>query len=90
MTTNTERRPAPVTMLVGYGPHVVCPRCGRQIQFLRTENGKDMPCEVELREGDGTVTLLDLEGVTHRKAGAAVHGYEPHFGKCKTSDSGRA
>jgi hypothetical protein len=75
---------APVTMLDGYGPHVVCPKCGKQIHFVRTERGNKMPCELELKQGDGRMTLIDHNGVMHRKASAKVHGYEPHFGHCDT------
>lgn len=73
--------PAP-SMRSGYGPHQCCRRCGRQIHFIRTINGKMMPCDPELVQGDGKKTLVTHIGQTFAKAGPDVWGYEPHFGSC--------
>jgi len=81
--TSKGIKPAPVVMLAGTGPHVVCPICGKQIHFMPTEHGRQMPCELELRRGNGRMTLIDHKGITHRKASATVKGYEPHFGHCR-------
>ncbi|NTV01490.1 MAG: hypothetical protein HGB04_01705 [Chlorobiaceae bacterium] len=80
-TTTTVRRPNGVT-LKGDGPYTVCPVCGKQIHFIKTVAGKQMPCEIDLKAGDGRVTLVTHEGRTVRKAGADVAGYEPHWGYC--------
>ena len=76
-----ERRPNGV-VLKGDGPYTVCPVCGQQIHFIKTVHGHQMPCEIELKTGDGRMTLVTHEGRTVRKAGAAVAGYEPHWGYC--------
>ncbi len=62
---------------------VVCPECGKMIHFVTTLAGKKMPCEFELRRGDGVRTLVTHYGQTIRKAGEEVYGYEPHFGYCR-------
>lgn len=77
-----SRKPAPVTMLVGYGPHVVCPHCRKQIHFMQTVKGAQMPCELDLVQGNGVKTLVTNRGVTVRKASPDVFGYEPHWGFC--------
>jgi hypothetical protein len=80
-TTETVTRPNGVTLL-GPGPYVHCPACGKQIHFITTTAGKKMPCEMELRPGDGRMTLVTHDGRTIRKAGAEISGYEPHWGYC--------
>lgn len=71
------------SIMLGYGPHPVCRACSMQIHFVKTSpNGKMMPCDLDLVQGDGKKTLIDHAGVTHRKAGPEVWGYEPHFGTC--------
>jgi hypothetical protein len=85
MTTQekVQGRPAPVVLLgLGPGPHAFCPACGKQIHFIRTVAGKQMPCEMEGRVGDGRMTLVTREGKTVRKAPAEVYGWEPHWGYC--------
>ncbi len=62
---------------------VECPECGKMIHFVTTLAGKQMPCEFELRRGDGVRTLITHYGQTWRKAGEEVYGYEPHFGNCR-------
>ena len=62
---------------------IKCPRCGKGMHFIRTESGKKMPCEMELKQGDGRMTLITHQGKTHRKAPESVTGYEPHFGYCR-------
>jgi hypothetical protein len=62
---------------------VVCPVCGKMIHFVTTLAGRKMPCEFELRRGDGVRTLVTHYGQTIRKAGEEVYGYEPHFGNCR-------
>ena len=64
------------------GP-VYCPSCGSRVHFLKTVAGKMMPCEMDLRRGDGKMTLTDHDGVTHRKAPDTVFGYESHFAFCR-------
>lgn len=68
---------------IGHGPHVLCPKCGKQIHFIKTKNCRMMPCEMELKRGDGRMTLVTNSGVTTRKAPDCVYGYEPHWGFCK-------
>jgi hypothetical protein len=75
-----EERPRFGTVSVG----IKCPRCGKGMHFIRTENGKQMPCEMELKKGDGKMTLITHQGKTIRKASDHVYGYEPHFGYCRT------
>ena len=75
------RRPNGV-VLKGDGPYTVCPVCGKQIHFIQTVAGKQMPCEIELRRGDGKMTLVTHEGRTVRRADGDVAGYEPHWGHC--------
>ncbi len=62
---------------------LVCPECGKMIHFMTTIAGRKMPCELELRRGDGVRTLITHYGQTFRKAGEEVYGYEPHFGNCR-------
>lgn len=61
----------------------VCPYCGKRVRFVRTVKGKMMPCELDEQQGDGKMTLVTQSGVTVRKAGAEVSGYEPHWGFCR-------
>lgn len=70
------------------GP-VYCPSCGSRVHFLRTVAGKMMPCEMDLRRGDGKRTLVTHEGVTIRKAGPDTLGYEPHWGFCRGANAHR-
>jgi hypothetical protein len=79
---NQGRRPAPVQMLMGSGPHSVCQVCGKQIHFVLTVAKKKMPCEVDIKRGDGRMTLVTHDGRTVRKAPAQVSGYESHWGYC--------
>jgi len=69
-------------MLTGSGPYSVCPQCHKQVHFVKTVRGKLMPCEMELRRGDGRMTLVTHAGVTVRKAGIEIVGWEPHWGYC--------
>ena len=50
---------------------------------MKTVNEKLMPCEMDLRRGDWVRTLVTHLGVTVRKAGPGVAGYEPHWGFCR-------
>ncbi len=68
---------------LGHGPHVLCPTCGSQIHFIKTVNGKQMPCQLTLEYGDERKTLVTNSGRTVRKAGRDVIGYQPHWGFCK-------
>jgi hypothetical protein len=70
------------------GP-VYCRSCGSQVHFLKTVAGKMMPCKMDLRRGDGKMTLTDHDGVTHRKAPDTVFGYESHFAFCSRAGSYR-
>ena len=63
-----------------------CPICEKPIHFIVTVAKRKMPCELDIKRGDGKMTLITHEGVTHRKAGDTVFGYEPHFGHCKKVD----
>jgi hypothetical protein len=76
-------RPNGVIMLVGTGPYVLCPTCHKQIHFVKTTAGKNMPCELNLKPGDSRVTLVTHDGRTVRRAGPSVTGYEPHWGYCE-------
>jgi hypothetical protein len=80
-TNQTLRRPNGV-ILLGPPPFVVCPACGKQIHFITTVKGKQMPCEVTIEIGNGVKTLVTHDGRTVRKAGREVCGYEPHWGYC--------
>ena len=73
--------PAPSVHL-GYGPHQFCRRCGQQIHFIKTVKGRQMPCDLELVQGDGKKTLVTHVGQTFAKASAEIWGYEPHWGGC--------
>jgi hypothetical protein len=84
--TEQGKRPAPVRMLTGSGPHAVCPVCGK-LHFVRTVAGKHMPCELELAIGNDQKTLVTHDGRTVRKASAEVSGYEPHWGYCVRGES---
>ncbi|NMW18066.1 MAG: hypothetical protein HKK66_03370 [Chlorobiaceae bacterium] len=64
-------------------PVLVCPACGKTMHFIKTVNGKSMPCEIELKRGDFKMTLVTHGGVTVRRAGTEWVGYEPHFGYCE-------
>ena len=64
------------------GP-VYCPSCGSEIHFVKTLAGKMMPCEMDLRRGDFKRTLVTHNGVTMRKPGPEIAGYEPHWGFCR-------
>lgn len=68
--------------LIGQAPYVVCPTCGKQIHFIRTVAGKQMPCEMDLVRGDCRKTLVTHDGRTVRRAGSDTFGYEPHWGYC--------
>jgi hypothetical protein len=68
--------------LKGVGP-LYCPACGSEIHFVKTVNSKMMPCEMDLRRGDYKRTLVTHQGVTMRKPGPEIAGYEPHWGFCR-------
>lgn len=67
-----------------------CPSCGSEIHFVKTLAGKMMPCEMDLRRGDGKRTLVTHNGVTMRKPGPEIAGYEPHWGFCRGANGVRA
>lgn len=60
-----------------------CPACGQKIHFIKTVNEKMMPCEMDLCRGDYKRTLVTHQGVTMRKPGPEIAGYEPHWGFCR-------
>ncbi len=64
-------------------PVQICPACGKTMHFMKTVNGKQMPCETMLKRGDYKMTLVTHGGVTVRRAGPEWFGYEPHFGHCE-------
>ena len=72
-----------------HGP-VYCPSCGSEIHFVKTLAGKMMPCEMDLRRGDYKRTLVTHNGVTMRKPGPEIAGYEPHWGFCRGANGFRA
>lgn len=57
-------------------PVVPCSTCGAKIVFVRTENGKHMPCNASMR------TVLTPEGKT-------VRGWETHFATCRDAEMHR-
>lgn len=59
-----------------------CRLCGEMIVSVTTERGKQMPCDMYRRSGDGRRTLVDPQGRVHVRAEPGVEGYEPHFGTC--------
>lgn len=63
-------------------PVMICPACGKPMHFIKTVAGKKMPCEIVLKRGDKKMTLVTHAGVTIRRAGLELFGYEPHFGHC--------
>lgn len=69
--------------LDGVAVGVRCPYCHKPIHFVKTTHGRQMPCEMDLLQGDGVKTLVSSSGVTTRKAGPEVWGYEPHWAFCK-------
>jgi hypothetical protein len=85
-TTMALTRPNGV-ILLGPGPYVLCPECGKQIHFIKTIAGKQMPCEMDLKAGDGRITLVTHDGRTIRKADPEISGYEPHWGYCSGKKS---
>ncbi len=67
----------------------ICPACGKRVHFIKTVKGKMMPCEIDIKRGDGRMTLTGHDGVTHRKAPDTVFGYESHFAFCLKADQYR-
>ena len=69
-----------------------CRACGYRIRWIKTKNGKSMPCNaqaVRFTPGGGPDTFVTKEGKVERgkrdKAGSAV-GYISHFATCKQAD----
>jgi hypothetical protein len=82
MTTMEQGQRPNGVVLLGNGPFILCPICGKQIHFVKTVAGKQMPCELTIEVGNGSKTLVTHDGRTFRKASAEVTGYEPHWGYC--------
>lgn len=67
-------------------------KCGAVIVWIRMhrkpngEAGGVMPCDYELKPGDGerTLVVIDEDGLGQMivKAGRDILGREPHFGSC--------
>lgn len=73
-----------------------CQACGQLIRFVRTENGKAMPCNadpVRYREG-GTERVITSDGITKAvtivddEKEADGFGFIPHFADCKSWQKG--
>ena len=50
-----------------------CKKCGIYIEWIKTENNKDMPVDPNL------ITIITLEGKT-------IKGYIPHWATCEFAD----
>jgi hypothetical protein len=57
-------------------PRAVCKYCGARIQWIRTTNGKLMPCEVK------RLVIVDKDGNIHS-------GFESHYAHCSQADIAR-
>jgi len=77
-----------------------CRSCGAEIMWLRTENGKSMPCNEGLHyynPNEGRTTYITTPGKvkTGRKLGYDEHsagaelGYTPHWSTCSNADKYR-
>ena len=73
----------------------VCRGCGREIRWIRTPAGKDMPVDepfVRFVPAGGQDTFITRDGSTvrgHRPTGKEIHdriatqmGYTPHWATC--------
>jgi len=86
VSAGTFRREATGVMM-GHYPYQFCGLCGSRIHWVFVRKvgvltGKKMPCEIDLKRGDGRMTLVTNDGHVRVKAGPEVLGYEPHFGHC--------
>jgi hypothetical protein len=64
-----------------------CNGCGTEIQFIaHAKTCKKIPCEKELKAGDGKMTLVTIDGWVIPKAGQNTKGYEPHWARCTVSE----
>ncbi len=70
-------------VMLGHYPYHYCGLCGKQIHWITTARWKKMPCELQLQQGNGKMTLVTNDGRVIVKAGPDVCGYEPHFGHCE-------
>ena len=67
-----------------------CDKCGREIVFVEMwDTGKLMPCDPEMRPGDGKRSLVvrwergkKVVGRVVARASEETTGLEPHFGTC--------
>ncbi len=83
MSESAEVRRAATGVMMGHYPYRFCGLCGARIHWVKTrKSGKMMPCELELKGGNGKMTLVCNDGVVRARAGEDVFGYEPHFGHC--------
>jgi len=57
-------------------PVVSCSTCGAKIVWVKTENGRPMPCNASMR------TIVTPEGKT-------VRGWESHFSSCRDAEMHR-
>ncbi len=68
-------------------PIVDCNRCGAEIRWYRTENGKPMPVDADPNP-EGNVILVDgYAHVLHKdeEPPPGVARLYPHFGSCEAS-----
>jgi hypothetical protein len=57
-------------------PRAICKYCGCRIQWIRTVNGRMMPCEMN------RLVIIDQNGETHS-------GYESHYAHCARAEIAR-
>lgn len=79
---------------MAYGQNIsTCRSCGQQIVWVRTPNGKNMPCNTALinyvKDPEGKERIVTPEGnvITGRSAGVSANeadgsGYISHFATC--------
>lgn len=61
-----------------------CKYCGRTINFIKTLNGKWMPCELfetTVKKNNGGAVLTDY-GELIRDLEIEIPGFPPHFAHC--------
>ena len=87
---------------MGYGNNKIsrCRSCGRQIIWIRTRAGRNMPCDTTLinysLDGNGTDNIVtpsgtvlrcNAQGISPEKADGA--GYISHFATCPNAANHR-
>lgn len=77
----------------------ICRSCGREITWIKTANGKNMPCDPEkIRykpykgEGVPKVILVKPDGsmtMGTPDPASELYGYQSHFATCPAADAHR-